>query len=135
MHAVTNNNNSQRQLQMPNDRKDAKMISPIRESLIQNAGHFILGNQKNASNSNVGGVGNDTSILGGSYPRERSEERRPLGNGNLLGSDHHKKEKDALDDFLRPNIPAQQQLQIQMLSGAQQKAYISQHRAETGIKN
>ena len=116
MHAVTNNNNSQRQLQMPNDRKDAKMISPIRESLIQNAGHFILGNQKNASNSNVG-VGstnitgnNDTSILGGSYPRERSEERRPLHQGNILTSELARKEKDALDAFMSPSIPQQQQV-------------------------
>ena len=90
------------------------MVSPIRESLIQNAGHFILGNKNNASNSNVGvGVGstnlagNDTSNLGGSYPRERSEERRTLNQCNQITSEMQRKEKDALDDFMRPNIPIQ----------------------------
>ena len=103
---------------MPNDRGDKKMISPIRESLIQNAGHFILGNKNNASNSNVGvgstnmAANNDTSILGGSYPRERSEERRPINQVNILTSELNKKEKDALDDFMSPTIPMQQQIQI-----------------------
>ena len=96
---------------MPNDRGDKKMISPIRESLIQNSAHFILGNKNNASNSNVGVGGtnlsstNDTSILGGI--RERSEERRPLNPANLLSSEMTKKEKDVLDDFMSPSIPKQ----------------------------
>ena len=58
MHAISsttkNINGSAGQL-LANDKQDRRnMISPIRESLIQNAGHFILGQKNNASNSNVG---------------------------------------------------------------------------------
>ena len=59
------------------------------------------------------GVGNgalnntDIPNLGGSHHRERSEERRPANGSGLLNSDSNLKEKDALDNFMGPNIPVQ----------------------------
>ena len=42
----------------------------------------------------------DNQNLGGSHPRERSEERRPTNGSGLLNSASDLKEKDALDSFM-----------------------------------
>ena len=54
-------------------------------------------------NSNLGN--SDLLNSSGIYPRERSEER--LNGSGHLNSDSNLKEKDALDDFMRPNLPIQ----------------------------
>lgn len=58
------------------------------------------------------GVGNnlangDVLNSSGLYPRERSEERLPQKGSGQMNSDSNLKEKDALDDFMRPNLPIQ----------------------------
>ena len=105
---VSTNYDQQKITKEPNQR-DAK-VSPIRESLIQNTGQFILGQKNNASNSNMA-VGssnlntNDLNNNGLKQHRERSEETRlQNGNNSLHNSESNLQEKDVLDDFIRPNI-------------------------------
>jgi len=51
------------------------------------------------------GIGSSNQEIHNHQKRERSEERHPGNGAGLLNSDTNLKEKDALDDFMRPNIP------------------------------
>lgn len=120
----------------PRRQKDAEDRSPIlRDSTIQSSVQYILGGkdrrEQPKERSQQRAELNSTGINFNNFKANNDSDRQP--NFKM----HHSKpfdQPDALDSFMQPS--KQQQNQIQMLTAAQQLAFISNNRAETSaVKN